>query len=174
VIDSDFSTAELHLNIVRSIYLRTSKHPDRTLVETCSTRCSQGRRLLDLEAAGAYSKFEDRIFAKAHIGEVPPTAGCGENIQRMTLRLGIKRISIHISTFTFALGRNRRKAAGGAGIVPGAAQPLMSARTEVSERLDTTSHLNPLLHNAITNFTCVQLRLLDVLQAAARLTESNC
>jgi hypothetical protein len=33
VIDADFSTAEL--NIVRSIYLRTSKPPDTSLVETC-------------------------------------------------------------------------------------------------------------------------------------------
>ena len=39
---------------------------------------------------------------------------------------------------------------------------VMFARTEGSEHLDTF-HLNPILHDADTIFTCVQLRLLVVL-----------
>jgi hypothetical protein len=89
-IDAAFSTVEL--NIARSIYLRTSKPPDRSLDETCSTSIFTGLTDFWILKGSAYAKFEDWIFASPHIGEAHLLVGCAENIQRMTLRPGIKRI----------------------------------------------------------------------------------
>src|SRR5580700_2167412 len=85
--------------------------------------------------------FEDRIFASDHVGEVPLTAGFGENIQRMTLRPGIKRICWYTSRplYPSLLVATGEKLQVVQELRPAAAQRLMSARTEGSQRLDTST-----------------------------------
>src|SRR4029077_9016386 len=93
----------------------------------------------------------------------------------MTLRPGIKRICWYTSRplYSSLLVATGEKLQVMQELRQADAQRLMSARTEGSEHLDTFL-LNPILHNADTIFTCVQLRLLVVLRAAAGLTQTSC